>query len=115
MFHTRLREVRESRCISRTKLADTIGVSVSMVGHYETGLNSPSAEALIKIAKILNVSVDYLLGLSEEKHIKATHESVSFVRPIINGKPASDRQLEMLTKMMGFARDVLEDEETKEG
>jgi transcriptional regulator with XRE-family HTH domain len=38
-----------------------------MLRRYERGEAEPSASALIKIADYYNVSVDYLLGLTEEK------------------------------------------------
>ncbi|WP_026055097.1 helix-turn-helix domain-containing protein [Anaerophaga thermohalophila] len=33
-----------------------------MVGNYERNSNTPSIEILLKIAKVFNVSVDYLIG-----------------------------------------------------
>jgi len=38
------------------------GASRTIVGNYERNSNTPSIEILLKIAKVFNVSVDYLIG-----------------------------------------------------
>lgn len=57
----------EKRNISNKQLADAIGVSPGNVSDWKSGRSKPSAEVLVKIAKFLNVSVDYLLGNSSRQ------------------------------------------------
>ena len=59
-FATRLKERRESLGISRTKLAQTLGVTPSAVGNYENGISSPKEEILYKIFSALDVEPNYL-------------------------------------------------------
>ena len=47
-------------------MADLLFVNRRTYAAYENGVNSMTPEMLIKIAKIHNVSVDYLLGLVDE-------------------------------------------------
>jgi transcriptional regulator with XRE-family HTH domain len=52
---------RKQAGLSQEKLADLLGVSRGSVGNYETSGNLPSIETLIKLAEILNTSVDFIL------------------------------------------------------
>ncbi|MCL2579351.1 MAG: helix-turn-helix domain-containing protein [Oscillospiraceae bacterium] len=54
--------------MSGKELAKKIGVSEGIVSHYKTGKNSPSFDKLKDIAGALNVSADFLLGLSPYKN-----------------------------------------------
>lgn len=61
-FGTRLKRLRKENDITQAALAEHLGVVASAVGKYETIDNAyPSVEALIKIAKFFNVSIDFLL------------------------------------------------------
>jgi transcriptional regulator with XRE-family HTH domain len=59
----RLRELRENAGLSQQELADLTGISKRQLGRYEQSKGEPSGDALVRIAKRLGVSVDYLLGL----------------------------------------------------
>ena len=48
--------------LSQTDFAKAIGVSRTMVGNYERSVHAPSIEMMANIAKVLNVSIDYLIG-----------------------------------------------------
>lgn len=55
-------QLRKKNNLSQTELAKLIGASRTMVGNYERNANAPSIEMIAKIAKVLNVSTDYLIG-----------------------------------------------------
>ena len=63
----RIRELRESRHKSQQWLAMKLNVSQTMVSKYELGLSEPDISTLICIANIFNVSLDYLMGVSDNK------------------------------------------------
>lgn len=66
LFGRRLREARETRKLSQSKLADLADVNAAVISHFETGVRAwPSAPNLIKLALALQVSTDWLLGLDE--------------------------------------------------
>lgn len=50
--------------MSQEELAKKVGASRIMIGNYERNENTPSVEVVYKIAKVFNVTVDYLLGQS---------------------------------------------------
>ena len=55
-------QLRKQNNLSQSELAKKIGASRTIVGNYERNSNTPSIEILLKIAKVFNVSVDYLIG-----------------------------------------------------
>lgn len=63
----RLRNLREDNDWTQEYLAKKINCDQSTYSRYESGQRLIPIDVLIKIAKIYRVSVDYLLGISNEK------------------------------------------------
>lgn len=59
----RLRDARKAMKMTQEDLAKKIGVKRAVISKYETGLISPSADTLQKIANVLNVSMADLLTI----------------------------------------------------
>lgn len=57
-----IRKIRESRGLRQYELADRMGVKQASVSAWESGAAMPSAANLIKLADILDCTVDALLG-----------------------------------------------------
>ncbi len=64
-FKTRLKEELENSKLTVKQFADMVGVSPEMVTQYYTTKKLPKLDTFAKICKVLNVSADYLLGLSD--------------------------------------------------
>lgn len=62
----RLRLAREKRNLTQRDLGHLCNLGVNQINRYENGLNDPSTEILSLIARHLNVTTDYLLGLTDE-------------------------------------------------
>jgi len=65
----RLKFLRKQRKITQEELAKNINVERSSVGKYETG-TTPSMEILVRISNYFGVSIDFLLGKSQEQTVK---------------------------------------------
>jgi len=61
----RLAEERARIGLSREELARRVGVSYSAIAKYETGERTPPPDVLMRLAEILRVSIDYLLGRTD--------------------------------------------------
>lgn len=61
-FPVRLAQARELRRLSQADLAKKVGIPASSVSHFEAGTRKPSFDNLRRIANVLEVSTDYLLG-----------------------------------------------------
>jgi transcriptional regulator with XRE-family HTH domain len=59
---SRLRHVRETLGLSRSAFADRLGIPRNSVSRYELGRQTPSVAALLKIARVGGVTVDWLLA-----------------------------------------------------
>lgn len=66
-MYPRIRDLREDKDLTQTKLAKLIGMSQTGYSKYETGENDIPTNILIKLAQLHETSVDYLLGLTDEK------------------------------------------------
>lgn len=62
MKYKRIRDLREDRDMSQTKLAKLLGMSQTGYSKYETGENDIPTAILIKLSRLYNTSIDYLLG-----------------------------------------------------
>ena len=61
-FKNRLLELRKERNISQKELAFSLGITTGAVANYEVGSRTPRVNDLIKMADFFGVSIDYLLG-----------------------------------------------------
>lgn len=64
-FDLRLKELRQAKGISQQWLATALNTSQNTISRYETGEREPGIAELIKIADYFRVSIDYLVGRSE--------------------------------------------------
>lgn len=61
----RITQLRKLQNLSQDELAKKAEVSRTIIGNYERNANTPSIEVLLKLAKVFNVSVDFLIGEGE--------------------------------------------------
>ncbi|AJQ26486.1 helix-turn-helix domain-containing protein [Pelosinus fermentans] len=68
IFSIRLKQLRELKGVSTQKLADAIGLkSKGSITQFEKTMTSPSVDTLVAIADYFNVSLDYLVGRSNDQ------------------------------------------------
>lgn len=66
-FSERLKDLRKQAGLTQVDVAEKLGISQPAYASWERGVKKPTQDNLVKIAQILNVSVDYLVGNSEER------------------------------------------------
>lgn len=66
-MYQRIRNLREDRDISQKELGKKLGMSQTGYSKYETGENDIPTGVLIQLAKFHNTSIDYILGLTDER------------------------------------------------
>lgn len=66
----RLRELRKSKNISQIKLALDLNMSQNTISRYETGEREPGIAELVLIADYFNVTIDYLVGRTDDSKKK---------------------------------------------
>ena len=60
-FGFRVKEMRKHRHWTQKELANQVGIRFQLLNKYEGGQHIPPAETLIKLAEVLDTTVDYLL------------------------------------------------------
>lgn len=60
-FGTNMREARKSKGLTQQELAEMLDIAQATVAQYETGAKSPNVYIGAEIAKILGVTLDFLM------------------------------------------------------
>jgi len=66
-MYKRIRDLREDADLNQTSIAEKLGMSQTGYSKYETGENDIPTSVLIKLARLYNTSIDYLLGETDCK------------------------------------------------
>lgn len=83
-FGNRLKTLRLRKNMTQEQLAQKLGLTKSVISAYETGLRLPSYDILIHIARIYNVSTDYLLGIEQKQKIDLSGLSQEEIAALLN-------------------------------
>lgn len=67
MLGARIAALRREAGLNQAELAKQLQISPSAVGMYEQGRREPSADTLVAIARLFQVSLDYLLTGSAQE------------------------------------------------
>ncbi|MGM9680409.1 MAG: helix-turn-helix domain-containing protein [Eubacteriales bacterium] len=66
MYEFRLKFLRKSRHISQLKLALDLNMNQNSISRYENGIREADYHTLIQFADYFDVSIDYLLGRTDD-------------------------------------------------
>lgn len=74
-FYENLRAARKTKGFTQLQVAEQLGVTKSAYNAYESGKRQPDVPKIKMLAKILDVSGDFLLGREEEQKEKPSAEN----------------------------------------
>lgn len=94
-FNENLKIARERKGLSQKDIAEGIGVAKSTYSLYESGNREPNVQTIKKIADILNVSADELLGIDDEPKTIAAH---------FDGDEYTEEELEEIKQFAEFVK-----------
>lgn len=78
-FSERLKKLRKDTGLTQVDVASKLGISQQAYASWERGIKKPTQENLVKLSKILYVSVDYLLGNTENKQTSDVLENIEIL------------------------------------
>lgn len=88
MFAQRLQNIRQEKKLTMTELASLTNTTKNTIWNYENGVSKAPQDMLIKLADVLGVSTDYLLGRSEHPYPSTQlSEKEIFILNEIKGYP----------------------------
>lgn len=68
-MYQRIRDLREDHDLKQRELADYLNCSQRVYSNYELGQRDIPTDVLIRLSAFYNVSVDYILGLTNNPHM----------------------------------------------
>lgn len=83
-FGEKMKIVRKTKHITQTELSKKIGLRPNAMSYYEHGTSTPSLNTAYLIAKELNVSLDYLVGLKEENSPITENITINIDKQFLN-------------------------------
>lgn len=105
VFSERLRAARTDRSMTQENLSDASGVAREMIARYENQRAFPAIETLIKLAQILGVTTDYLLGLTDDPQFE--QPATIAARPSADMPPIQpDRLEEIIAEAVAKIREL---------
>lgn len=114
-FSYRLTVLLDENNMTQTQLAKEIGTSNVTICRYLTCERIPRLDVVTKIASVFNVSLDYLLGLTDDKNIKPSDNASDFGISMLISKlysldqncHLSKSQVELIKKLLLANKDFI--------
>lgn len=102
LIYERTKSLIKAKGISQAQFCRDIGISKNVVKNWETV--APNLDNLVATARYFEVSVDYLLGLTDEKTQPAASKNLSVKRmellEYLENTNLTDKQCEIILKMV---------------
>ncbi len=115
MLGDKVKKLRKSLGITQSDLAKAISVSQSTIGMIEGNKQGTSSDTLIRLAKALNTTAEYLLSDSEEiENIKESKKERNYsltVKEQVEIDDAAKKIIEDLTMSFSKNKDYLNEED----
>ena len=114
-FSYRLTVLLDENNMTQTQLAKKIGTSNVTICRYLTGERVPRLDVVTKIEDVFNVSLDYLLGLSNDKNIQNSNENsdlnidmiIKNLYSLDDNSHLSKNQIELIKKLLMANKDFI--------
>ncbi|GLS24604.1 helix-turn-helix domain-containing protein [Marinibactrum halimedae] len=92
-FAKRLKLLREARQLSQSRLAELLGIDPRSYNRWERGGNVPHVDTLIKVADVLQVTLDELVGRKEpEEDLKIRNHELQTLCQQADNLPDEDQR-----------------------
>lgn len=96
-FSERLKNLRKEAGLTQVDVAEKLGISQPAYASWERGIKKPTQDNLVKLSKILYVSVDYLLGNTENRQTSDVLEDIELLFRM-NSKGLTEEEKELFKK-----------------
>lgn len=114
-FSYRLTVLLDENNMTQTQLAKKIGTSNVTICRYLTGERVPRLDVVTKIADVFNVSLDYLLGLSNDENIQNSNENsdlnidmiIKSLYSLDDNSHLSKNQIDLIKKLLMANKDFI--------
>ncbi|MFR0614727.1 helix-turn-helix domain-containing protein [Lactobacillus porci] len=99
----RLKELREQRAWTKTETAKRLNVGTSTYSNWEYGLREPDIERLSQLADLYGVTVDYLLGRSDQlPSVDLAQSKITFM---YEGEKVPESEMKIVRRLLNSKND----------
>lgn len=107
-FGARLKKYRKDNGLSQKVLAQKLGVAQTTIANYENDIRFPNENILKQLAEILNISLDMLLGRTDEADEQTTSpiSKEEFAEIVLAGR--DDEAIELAVQLAKSGCDVFD-------
>ncbi|AXU28024.1 helix-turn-helix domain-containing protein [Clostridioides difficile] len=95
----RIANLRKELDINQKELATKVGITEASLSRYENNLREPKSEIIVRLAKALETSTDYLLGVNENTKISKEDKL------IIENLSVSEKTKKLLEKIYSLEKE----------
>jgi transcriptional regulator with XRE-family HTH domain len=81
-YGQRLAELRAEKHLTQEELALKVGITRSALSHYENNRREPDYETIQKFADFFHVTVDYLMGRSDDPSQASNQQATEFINQL---------------------------------
>ncbi|TVY01091.1 helix-turn-helix domain-containing protein [Paenibacillus cremeus] len=67
-YGDRIAKLREKHSLTQEGLSSKLGITRASLSHYENNRREPTYETIAAIANIFKVSIDYIIGRTDDPH-----------------------------------------------
>lgn len=109
-MYVHLKELRESLGMTQEEFGKSIGIAKSTYNNYEKGIRDPKSDFWITVAKKYGVTIDYLMGYTNEPHKTTDGDSIEYSQILNPDKPMSkpeQKLMELFLRLDDRARSAL--------
>lgn len=100
MFSKRIEKLREKEKITQKSLAVKLGIARTTYSGYENGAREPDLETLKKIADYFEVSIDFLVGRTDDPNMYFSEEYKKLHNIIDLNEPEDIKKIKLTYKEM---------------
>ncbi|HBH0608231.1 TPA: helix-turn-helix transcriptional regulator [Clostridioides difficile] len=95
----RIANLRKELDINQKELATKVGITEASLSRYENNLREPKSEIIVRLAKALETSTDYLLGVNDNTKISKEDKL------IIENLSVSEKTKKLLEKIYSLEKE----------
>ena len=107
-FGERLQLLRSKFNMTQKQLADKLDIKQQAISSYEQGLTMPKNDVIIKISKIFNISIGYLMGVTENPYDNELPDDAKELLKIYGSLPFDKKNISL--EILRVLKDTSENE-----
>lgn len=110
-FNDVLKKIRNENNLTQSDLAKKLGYTRTTISAWETGRNEPSYSDLVKISDIFEISLDFLLGITDVK--EKSLDTVKFAFANVGTEGLQDEDIEDINRYIEMRKQLAKERKEK--